>query len=119
MRDEDLILAILYLNEKKGRKLNELGLKKIAKSVGVENVEGALEELLSSSLVSPNLELTERGREEALSAIKRIEKEVRRGMFGGLNGCHLRVSSLRIELRALAWVTQLQARKRRCLTYNY
>ena len=81
MRAEDVALAILYLNEKRGRRLNERGVKRIAETVNVD-VDEALGKLKELGLVDESLVLTEKGREEAQRALKRLEAEVKRGLLG-------------------------------------
>ncbi|UXD22574.1 hypothetical protein IPA_06365 [Ignicoccus pacificus DSM 13166] len=82
MEAEDVVLAILYLNERKGRFLNEKGIAKIASEVGVKDLEGVLESLMEKKLVAPNLRLTDEGKVEAAKALKRLENEVKKGLFG-------------------------------------
>ncbi len=83
MEARDVVLAIVYLNEKAGRRLNERGILKIAEKVGVDARE-AIKELRDEGLIDEKLSLTERGRREAEEALERIEREVRKGIFGGL-----------------------------------
>ena len=83
MDARDVVLAIIYLNEKAGRRLNERGILKIAKDVGVD-ASGALGELREEGLLDEKFALTEAGRREAEEALKRLEKEIKRGIFGSL-----------------------------------
>ncbi len=83
MEPRDVVLAIIYLNEKAGRKLNEKGVTKIAKNVGIDARE-ALEALKREGLLAEDLSLTERGLEEALKALERLEMEIKRGLLGSL-----------------------------------
>jgi len=80
----DVVLAILLLNEKLGRRLTERGVKKIAAGVGVDNAMSILHSLREERLIDDTMKLTERGIEEAQEAIKRLEREVKKGFLGTL-----------------------------------
>ena len=82
MNKEDIILAILLLNEKKGRKLNEKGIKRIAEDVGVTIELEDLNELKARGLLNYDLALTDKGKREAEEALKNLEKEIAKGILG-------------------------------------
>jgi Mn-dependent DtxR family transcriptional regulator len=80
----DVILAIVYLNTKRGRHLNELGIAEIAESFGVKLDPNAVRDLIEIGLLNEKYELTPEGEELAKRAIERLEREIKKGPLGAL-----------------------------------
>ena len=82
MNPRDVVLAIILLNEKLGRRLSERGVVKIASNVGVDNAKEIVMSLREEGLLDDNMGLTDKGLKEAEEAVRRLEKEVKRGFLG-------------------------------------
>ncbi len=84
MNARDIVLSIILLNEKRGRRLNERGVVKIASNVGLEEpkVLEVIEELKGEGLIREGLALTEVGWKEAERSLSVLEKEIKKGPFG-------------------------------------
>jgi len=84
MEQLDLVLTIIYLNNEKGRKLNAKGIKEIAESLGVLLDTQVIRDMIDAGLLNEDCTLTPMGKKVALKAVKRIEKEVKRGPLGAM-----------------------------------
>ena len=84
MEQIDLVLTIIYLNNKKGRRLNAKGIKEIAESLGVQLEETVINDMIEAGLLNDDCTLSPLGEKMAFRAYKRIEKELKKGILGRL-----------------------------------
>ncbi len=94
MDSKDVILAVLYLNWEKGRKLNEIGLKEIVESLGVEMDPQAVRDMIAIGWMTEDYDLTEEGKLMAQRALKRLEKEIKRGPFGAIKWFNFKLKAV-------------------------